>query len=82
MKLFEEVGTKDRWRERWRWIRQHSSYNVRTQRLQESQSRSLGCIKLVTLTSVIVEETGSEWTGRKRAVIDQMALFDPGGNKA
>ena len=78
MKLCDEIGTKDKWRERWRWIRPTLGPTMcDLQRLQELHSRSLGCIKPRDVDKLIVEETEAEWAGRKRAVIDQMALFDP-----
>jgi hypothetical protein len=73
-----KIGTNDKWRERWRWIKPTLGPSMcELIRLQESQCRSLGCIRPREVDKLIVEEVGDKWVGRKQALIDQLALFDP-----
>lgn len=78
IKLGEVVGTRDKWRERWQWIRPTLGPTMcDLQRMQESHRTSLGCIRPRDVDKFIVEEADTEWAGRKQAAIDQLTLFDP-----
>ena len=78
IRLGQVVGTDDGWWERWQWVRPTLGPSMcELQRLQESHKKSLGCVKPVDVEKFIIEEADSEWTGRKRAIIDQLNLFDP-----
>ena len=77
IELGEEIGTKDKWRERWRWIRPVIGPSMcEFQRLQESTAASLGCIQPREVEDLLVEKVGAEWAGRKQSLIDQLVLFD------
>ncbi|MBN2130432.1 MAG: hypothetical protein JW741_13090 [Sedimentisphaerales bacterium] len=78
IQLRQVVGTDDRWWERWQWIRPTLGPSMcELRHLQEGEGRSLGCIKPRDVEDLIIEKAAPEWTGRKRAAIDQMTLFDP-----
>ncbi len=81
-KLGDVIGTKDGWRERWRWIRPVLGPSMcELRRLQESHGRSLGCIKAADIDELSAEEAPPEWPGRKQAVMDQLILFDQAETK-
>lgn len=78
IKPLEEIGTRDGWRERWRWIGPTIGPSMcELQRMQKAHHRSLGCIKPREVADLIVKPAEADWAGRKRAVIDQLVLFDP-----
>ena len=78
IQLRKVVGTEDKWRERWQWIRPTLGVTMcELQRMQESSKRSLACIKPREIDKLIVEASDAEWAGRKQGTIDQMVLFDP-----
>ncbi len=78
IKLGEVIGTKNAWRERWRWIRPTLGPTMcELLQAEESHSRSLACIKPRDVDKLIVEAAEGGWAGRKQAVIDQLTFFDP-----
>jgi|SRR3989304_5623803 len=77
-KLLEKIGTKDNWRERWRWIRPTIGPTMcELIRMQKTHSRSLACIKPFDVDKLVVEDAETDWTGRKKGIVDQLTLFDP-----
>ncbi len=78
IQLGKIVDTKDDWRRRWEWIRPTIGPSMcELQQLQRTEGRSLGCVRPREVDDLTIEETGSEWSGRKQSVVDQMVLFDP-----
>jgi hypothetical protein len=75
IQLGDVVGTKDKWRERWRWIR--PTLGLTMCAMQRSGMQSLGCIKPREVDRMVFEEADPTWSGRKQSAIDQLALFDP-----
>ncbi len=75
--LLDTLGTQDNWRARWRWIRPTIGPSMcELIRLQKSTKKSIACIKPRLVKGLQVEDAPREWAGRKRAVIDQIPLFD------
>jgi hypothetical protein len=46
-------------------------------RLQQAKRRSLGCIRPCDVRDLLIEPVSEDWEGRKKSVVDQLALFDP-----
>ena len=76
--LHDVVSSSHRWRERWQWVRPTVGPTMcELRRLQEVESRSLGCIKPRDVDDFIIKPGEPDWSRRKRSAIDQMVLFDP-----
>jgi hypothetical protein len=81
MRLGKVLGTRDAWRERWKWIRPTLGPTMcGLRKLQKSRGCSLGCVK-VQVDDFIVKDAEAAWSGRKQALIDQLVLFDPVNTK-
>ena len=77
IRLGKSLYGKDKWRLRWHWIQPTLGPTMcELQRLQESEGRSLGCIKPREVDDLVVEETDEQWSDRKQAILDQKPLFD------
>lgn len=67
----------DAYHERWRWIRPVVGPTMcELLRLQRSQGTSLGCVKVARVERFLIEETDEEWPAKKKAIRDQLRLFD------
>jgi hypothetical protein len=80
--LGEVIGTKDKWGERWQWIRPTIGPSMcELMKLQKNEQRSLACIKPRSVEDFMVEDASAEWSDKKQSVLNQLTLFDPVENK-
>jgi hypothetical protein len=78
IELLDVIETHGDWRERWRWLRPAiGSSMCELIRQQKTEGTSLGCVKPRLVTDFEVEDVKSDWSDRKRAIMDQLVLFDP-----
>jgi hypothetical protein len=78
IRLGDVVGSGHEWQQRWQWIKPTIGPTMcELQRLQKSESRSLGCVRARDVDNLLVEKTDDTWQGRRQAAINQLALFDP-----
>ncbi len=76
--LLGVVPSSAGWRERWHWIRPTIGPSMcELNKQQRGSGRSLACIKPRVVDDFRVKAVSTEWTDRKKAVIDQLLLFDP-----
>jgi hypothetical protein len=78
IELLDIVESDGDWRERGRWIRPSIGPSMcEVIRLQKETSRSLGCVKPAIVEDLLVEDADPNWSDRKKATMQQIALFDP-----
>ena len=78
IQLQDTVESHGDWRDRWRWIRPTLGPSMcELIRQQKVLGTSLGFIKPRAVTKLHVEEVDLEWSDRKKAIMDQLPLFDP-----
>jgi hypothetical protein len=76
--LLQVVESHRNWHGRWQWIRPTVGPSMcEIIRLQKSTGRSLGCIAPRAVDDLEVENADATWSGRKRAAMEQIQLFDP-----
>jgi hypothetical protein len=75
--LLDVIESDDGWRDRWRWLRPTLGPSMcDLQRQQKATGKSLGCIKPRVVEAFEIEDAPLDWSGRKKATMEQMLLFD------
>lgn len=77
IELKDVIDSHDSWRARCQWVRPTIKHSMcELLRLQKSSGTSLACIRPRLVKGLEIEEAEPEWAGRKKAIMDQIPLFD------
>ena len=77
LKLLGLVQPGRQWVDRWDWIKPTMSRSMcEIQALQEASGKSLGAFRPKMVTGFVIHDGTKEWTGRQRAALDQLWLFE------
>ncbi len=78
IELKGEVSSAHNWRERWQWTRPTIGPSMCDMVTQQKESgKSLACIRPRVVEGIEVEDGETEWSDKKKSVLDQLTLFDP-----
>jgi len=82
LELGTTIASRGDWWERWRWVRPTLGPSMcELIRQQKVSGRSLACVKPRRITRFHVEDVDPQWADRKKAIVDQLPLFDPVDSK-
>lgn len=71
------LGTRNRWSQRWEWVKPTLSGSMcEIQRLQKSTRKSLGVFRPKRVTDVTIRDVSANWSGSQQQSLAQLTLFD------
>lgn len=77
IELLDVIGTENRWKNRWEWIRPTLSRSMcEIQERQRTDRKSLGVFRPKEVLDLVIVDNSPKWSGKKQSALDQLTLFE------